>query len=117
MVNKIGDSYLSWPDVATRLERHSRLAAGTALHMGKDFAVAPSCLHEDYPLGYLPSFVGSRFCSHLSDRSGRALPATVLRLAADVFGLSSRALRREQLSGTSITVLPLFDTKSQPCID
>ncbi len=89
MVNKIGDSYLSGIVVADDLERHSHLAMSTALHIGKDFAVAPSCCHEDYPEGYLSSFVESRFCSHLSDHSGRALPATVLRLATDVFGLSS----------------------------
>lgn len=88
------DGHLSGTDVAICLERHSHLAMSTALHIGKDFAVAPSCLHEDYPEGYLPSFVGSRFCSHLSGFPGRALPATVLRLSPDVLGLSSLRLRK-----------------------
>ena len=62
----------------------------TILHRGKDFAVSSICLHMTLPEGSL-AFRHRRFCSHLSDRSGRALPATFptfLRRVA-VFGLSS----------------------------
>jgi len=45
------DSHLSGIIVTDDLERHFHLSMDTALHTGKDFAVAPSCCHEDYPLG------------------------------------------------------------------
>jgi len=64
--------------------------ADTALHKGKDFAVAPPPFDEIIPEGIL-AFRHRRHCSHLSHCCVRALPATMLpdyNIWA-VFGLSS----------------------------
>ncbi len=50
------DDYLSGIDVAIDLERHFGLATDTALHIRKDFAVAPSVLPRKLTPKGAPSF-------------------------------------------------------------
>ncbi len=77
--NKIGDNYLSSPDVTVGIMRHSpsfcalaQKERGTALHSGKDLTVSSSPFYpysEAGPtsLGVGPpsAFASGRFCSHL----------------------------------------------------
>ena len=104
MAGKIGSNNLSGPRLAAKLERHSPIAWGTALHLGKDFAVSP-------PLKELVSvrtsyarkkrMTGVTPDARLTPRSGPRPcegvgAATLLsRQSGKVFGLSSPALANE----------------------
>ncbi len=85
-----GDSHLSRPAVTDWLKRHSYREIGTALHIGKDFAVAPPRCRRDYPQGISLFFRREPFLfaplgSLRTGVTRYRAPVVIL----DVFGLSS----------------------------
>ena len=74
----LSDSHLSGPDITIKLKRRSRTRRARPCTEARNFAVAPLSFDKIIPFGTL-TFRYRRHCSHLSDCSGRALPATLLR--------------------------------------
>jgi hypothetical protein len=86
--DSVEGSNLSGMIVANHLKRHFTISRDTALHIGRKFSRFNSLFPETSPLRGLRLSPSTSLLASLG-LPRRALPATVLRLATHVSGLSS----------------------------